>query len=222
MADPFIFCTVQEPVNPKEATDKVNGGCSSSKRARSEVDTKLHKPWANALILKIMRRTHTLNFMTQKLQQKWTLIGHWQLTDLDDKYYIARFQMKEDMDAVLTGGPWIITNKYLVVQRWKPNFVPGDEVIQNMHVWIRLTKIFMEWMDVELLWNIRGMLGSTCKVDPITVMQTRGRYVRLCVEIDISKPFRGTLIIDGRPIHVEYENLGTICFNCRCYGNNRK
>ncbi|KAK2633746.1 hypothetical protein Ddye_028538 [Dipteronia dyeriana] len=92
----------------------------------------LHKLWSNALILKNMGRSHTLNFMFTKLNQKWNLIGQCQLTDLGEGYFVVRFQMKEDMDYVLTEGPWVITNQCLAIQRWKPNFVPREDSIQNM------------------------------------------------------------------------------------------
>ncbi|KAL5827202.1 hypothetical protein ACOSQ3_019035 [Xanthoceras sorbifolium] len=37
-----------------------------------------------------------------------------------------------DLEYVLTEGPWMVTNQYLVVQRWRPNFVPGEEPIRVM------------------------------------------------------------------------------------------
>ncbi|KAK3230978.1 hypothetical protein Dsin_002859 [Dipteronia sinensis] len=129
--------------------------------------------------------------------------------------------MKEDLDYVLTGGPWVIANQYLVVQRWKPNFVSGEESIQSMPIWVRLSKLPMEWMDSDLLWNIGGMLGRMCTVDPITEAQARGRFARICVEIDISKPLLGTLSIDDRSIRVEYESLGLVCFKCGKYGHSK-
>ena len=66
-------------------------------------------------------------------------------------------------------------NQYLAVQRWKPNFLPGEDTIRSMPIWVRLSKLPMEWMDSELLWNIGGMLGKMCKVDPITETQARGK-----------------------------------------------
>ncbi|KAK3185109.1 hypothetical protein Dsin_032395 [Dipteronia sinensis] len=94
----------------------------------------LHKPWDNALILKIMGRPHTLNFMTSKLTQKWSLLGHWQLTDFGEDYFVVRFQMKDDLDYVLTSGPWVIANQYMVTQKWRPNFGPGEDTIQSMPI----------------------------------------------------------------------------------------
>ncbi|KAK3205693.1 hypothetical protein Dsin_019739 [Dipteronia sinensis] len=161
-----------------ELDDIVNseGPTGPMMKLSPKLKEQLQKPWANALNLKNMGRSHKLNFMLSKLSLKWSLIRHWQLTDLGDEFFVARFQMKEDLDYVLTKGPWVIANQYLTVQRWKPNFVPGEDIIQSMPIWVRLSKLPMEWMDSELLWNIGGMLGMMCKVDPIIENQARGRF----------------------------------------------
>ncbi|KAL5803163.1 hypothetical protein ACOSQ4_031468 [Xanthoceras sorbifolium] len=184
------------------------------------IKEQLCKPWERALILKVMGRTHTLSFMRTKA--KWKLIGQWQLTDLDDGYFIMRFQFKDDLEHVLSGGPWFIMNQYVVTQRWKPNFIPGEETIKAMAVWVRLSNIPMELMDLGLLWKIGRMLGSTCKVDPITESQARGRFARLCVEIDISNPLLTYVRVDGKRVRVEYENLDLICFKCGIYGHSKE
>ncbi|KAL5777519.1 hypothetical protein ACOSP7_010445 [Xanthoceras sorbifolium] len=185
----------------------------------SDIKAQLYKAWSNALILKIMRRPHTLNYMLQKLNQKWSLIRQWQLTDLEDVYFVARFQMDVDLEYVLTGGPWIISNQYLVVQKWRSNFVPGEEPIKRMLVWIRLSKLPMEWIDVDVLRNIGSILGNVCKVDSFTKAQSRGRFARICVELDITMPLKSSLTADKRTIKVEYESLGIICFGCGKVGH---
>ena len=90
-----------------------------------------------------------------------------------------------------------------------------------MLVWVRLSKLPVEWCDVVLLWDIGGMLGTVLKVDPITESQARGRFARICIEIDITKPLQGNLSVDGRIIRVEYENLGVICYNCGRVGHSK-
>ncbi|KAK0608273.1 hypothetical protein LWI29_028212 [Acer saccharum] len=168
-----------------------NGPSGPMMKLSPKLKDQLHKPWANALILKNMGRFHTLGFMTTKLTQKWNLVGQWHLTDLGEGYFVVRFQLKEDLEYVLTNGPWVIMNQYLAVQRWKPNFVPGEDSIQSMPIW----------------------------VDPITENQARGRFARICVEIDITKPLLGSLSIEDRSIRVEYESLGLICFKCGRFGH---
>lgn len=70
-----------------------------------DLKQQLCKPWEKAVILKTIGRAHTLNFMHAKLKQKWQLSGNWQLTDLEDGYFVVRFQMVDDLEYVLTRGP---------------------------------------------------------------------------------------------------------------------
>ena len=66
------------------------------------------------------------------------------------------------------------------------------------------------------------MLGRMCKVDPITKTQARGRFTRISVAIDITKPLVGSLSINDRSIKVEYESLGFICFKFGRYGHSKE
>ncbi|KAL5752578.1 hypothetical protein ACOSQ2_023085 [Xanthoceras sorbifolium] len=43
------------------------------------------------------------------------------------------------------------------------------------------------------------------------------------IEVDVTKPFRGTLKIDDRRVMVEYESMmDLICFNCGRIGHGRE
>ena len=87
---------------------------------------------------------------------------------------------------------------------------------------MRLSKLHLEWIDVDLLRIMGGLLGTTFKVDPITESQSRGRFARICTEIDITKPLKGSLNVEERIIKVEYENLGIIYFNCGRIGHSKE
>ncbi|KAK2664186.1 hypothetical protein Ddye_002760 [Dipteronia dyeriana] len=80
----------------------------------------------------------------------------------------------------------------------------------------------MEWMNVDLHWHIGGMMGNTYKVDPITESQARGRFARICIDLDIRKPLKSSLSMDDRIMKVEYENVGLICFNCGRIGHSKE
>lgn len=108
--------TNKEKLNINQDDIKISEGPDGLRmRLLPKLKEQLHKPWANALILKNMGRNHTLNFMLTKLSQKWSLIGQWQLTNLGEGYFVACFQMNDDLDYVLTNGPWVITNQYLAM-----------------------------------------------------------------------------------------------------------
>lgn len=57
------------------------------------------------------------------------------------------------------------------------------------------------------------------KLDVQTENQTRGRFARLAVYINLEKPLISQVLVDRAIQHVEYEALPTICFNCGKYGH---
>lgn len=57
------------------------------------------------------------------------------------------------------------------------------------------------------------------KVDNNTVDLQRGKFVRICVEIDLDQPVIGMVGLRGVWYNVEYEGLHLICSNCGCYGH---
>lgn len=65
------------------------------------------------------------------------------IVDLVNNFFIVTFDLKEDRDFVLTGGPWIITGQYLVMQEWKPSFNAATAQITRMAVWIRVLGVYL-------------------------------------------------------------------------------
>ncbi|XP_028786133.1 uncharacterized protein LOC114742047 [Neltuma alba] len=74
------------------------------------------------------------------------------------------------------------------------------------------------------------MIGKTLKVDMNTIANLedkkarveRGRYARICVEIDLQKKLIPRIISASALFNVEYEGLGLICFQCGRYGHRKE
>jgi hypothetical protein len=60
------------------------------------------------------------------------------------------------------------------------------------------------------------------KIDKVTLAQTRGKFCRLCVEVDLDKPLKPFVQLGEKPFGVVYEGISTICFNCGVYGHVRE
>jgi hypothetical protein len=57
------------------------------------------------------------------------------------------------------------------------------------------------------------------KVDKNTLTQERGKYARLCVEVDLTKPLLAMFTIKERKYNVEYEGLHLLCTTCGKFGH---
>lgn len=85
--------------------------------------------------------------------------------------------------------------------------------------WVRFPELPLELFDEEVLYAMGNTLGKTVKIDHTTLVATRGKYARTCMEIDLSKPLIPFLLILGCKKKVEYEGLHLICFECGKYGH---
>ncbi|KAB5560806.1 hypothetical protein DKX38_005763 [Salix brachista] len=181
----------------------------------------LYRPWKSAIIIKLMGRPLTFNFLRDRLLRRWQLKGPMTLIDLENNFFIVKFLLEEVMKHVLTGGPWQVVGQYVTTQRWKPGFDPKEEKITHMTAWVRINGLNVEFFRFDVLEKIGNLIGLTVKVDPHTMSQSRGKFARICVELDISKPLTPFIEVEGRTYGVVYEGIQVICFECGHYGHGK-
>ncbi|BFG31382.1 hypothetical protein CerSpe_176560 [Prunus speciosa] len=203
-----------------EVSEGSRGPCI---RFSEKVKDSLYRPWKNAIIIKLMGKAHAFNFLLTRLKQKWSMLkGPMSLIDLENNFYIVRFALDEDMRYVFSGGPWVIAGQSLVMQRWKPGFNPNEATITRMAVWVRITGLHIEWFNAEAIKRIGDLIGITYRIDTHTIAQARGKYARICVEIDLTKPLIANIQVENNWYGLEYEGLHLVCFGCGIYGHNKQ
>lgn len=106
----------------------------------------------------------------------------------------------------------MVFGHYLTISKWRPNFAPIDTTFKNTLVWIRFLKLPLEMFKESTLLIIGNTIGKITKVDMTTTDVARGRFARVCVEIDLERPLLPSLMVMGRVVQVEYEGLGRMCF----------
>nr|POF23237.1 uncharacterized protein CFP56_27912 [Quercus suber] len=113
---------------------------------------------------------------------------------------------------VLKKGPWFIREHFLAIRLWEPNFNPDEVNIASIAVWVRLLKLPIEYYDAKALNEIGQAIGTVLRIDTHTATESKGRYVRLCVQVDFNKPLIYTLLIDSFHKAVIYEGISKLCF----------
>lgn len=79
----------------------------------------------------------------------------------------------------------------------------------------------MEYFRNNVMTKIGNLIGTTVKVDEHTMGQAQGKFARLCVELDLSKPLIPFIELEGRTYGVVYEEIQLVCFECGCFGHGR-
>jgi hypothetical protein len=93
--------------------------------------------------------------------------------------------------------PWFIYDHYLTVKERSPNFHSASDTIENVAVWVRISILPIEYYDAKVLKIIGDRIGKTVKMDKNTLKQERGKYARLCVTVDLTKPLLAMFSIKG-------------------------
>ncbi|XP_048611878.1 uncharacterized protein LOC125586109 [Brassica napus] len=132
---------------------------------------------------------------------------------------MVRFEKEGEYLAALTGGPWRAFGSYLMVRAWSPEFDPLRDDTITTPVWIWLTNIPVNFYHRSILMGISKGLGKPVRVDLTTLKFERARFARVCVEVNLAKPLKGTVLINGERYFVAYEGLAEICSKCGIYGH---
>lgn len=156
------------------------------------------------------------------------------LIDLPNNYFIVRFLQKDgwlqQYQKILYEGPWTIQQHTILVQRWTPTFDPYHNPLGRVALWVRIPNIPIQCYNRAFISRLGNRIGKTIKVDLLTPSENptatarveRGRYARICVELDLQRKLVSKVIAANMVYQVEYEGLGLICFGCGRYGHRKE
>ncbi|XP_057444481.1 uncharacterized protein LOC130736701 [Lotus japonicus] len=176
-------------------------------------------PWKEALLVCLLGKKLGYRLMKSKLSNVWRLKGGFDLLDADNGFYMVKFDMKEDREMVINGGPWMIFDHYLAVSTWSSEFISPAAKVAKTLAWIRIPGLNVVFYDESYLLSIARAIGRPVKVDMNTLNAERGRFARICVELDLSLPVVGKVCLEGYWYKIEYEGLHVICTKYGCYGH---
>ena len=142
--------------------------------------------------------------------------------DIHDGFYMVKFDTLEDRNKVIESGCWIIFDNYLVVRNWTPDFVSLEAKISRTLVSVQFLGLRMVYYDESVLLTLPEAIGVLIKVDLNTLNFARGKFARVCIEIDLTRPIIGKVWLDGHWYKVQYEGLHVICTSCGYYGHERR
>ena len=164
-------------------------------RFSKDLNQRIRTPWAKALIVKVYGWSVGFNYLHNRLLSLWKPAGRLDCVDLGNGFFLTRFYLREDFKTVLKRGPWFISEHFLSIRLWTPNFRPVMTNVSSIAVWIRLNKLPIEYYNAEALHRIGKLIGNVLRVDTHMAFEMRGRFARLCVQVDVNKPLATAILI---------------------------
>lgn len=187
-----------------------------------EEKRRLRSRWKDALIIKLIDHTMGYTYLVRRLISLWHITARMNVIDVGSGAYVVRFANAAERERALYDGPWVIAYHYLAVTHWFHNFDLETYSVTRLVIWVRFPNMPMEYYDPVWLLGIGKKIGTPLRVDVSTASADRGRYARICVEIDLSKPLFSKFRLRKKVKRVEYEGINVICFGCGRYGHRKE
>ena len=70
-----------------------------------EEKVQMRAPWQKALIIKTFGRRMAFSFLVKRVRKMWNPCGGMDCIDLGYDYFLVKFELDEDVDSILMGGP---------------------------------------------------------------------------------------------------------------------
>ncbi|KAJ4882072.1 Uncharacterized protein Rs2_39127 [Raphanus sativus] len=128
------------------------------------------------------------------------------------------FSSENDLQHVLTKGPWFVNGWIVSLDQWSPN--PPPEFLQRIPFWIRIRGLPIHMLKKEIVESLMGPLGRVGPIELHAKNSNSLEYVRAQVMINTEEPLQfrrtarfksGTII----PTELEYEKLLKVCYTCK-------
>ncbi|XP_031131985.1 uncharacterized protein LOC116033376 [Ipomoea triloba] len=187
-----------------------------------EEKARIRRPWRRSLIVRVLGRRVSYSYLLQRMKAMWRPEANMDLIALNDDYFVVKFEALRDYEFAKFEGPWMILRHYLIVQEWVPNFDPSNNKMEKLLVWVRFPTIPIEYFDEDIVEKIGLKVGRPIRVDDSTSLVSKGRFARIYIEVDMTKPLLSKFTMEGKAWPIEYEGIHLVCFRCGIYGHRKE
>ncbi|XP_016735719.1 uncharacterized protein [Gossypium hirsutum] len=142
-----------------------------------------------------------------------------QLMDVKNDYFLAKFESMEDYTNILSKGQWVIFGHYLIVQPRFPSFTTLQSYLHKVVAWICIPGLSGTLYKKSILHEIGEMIDTFIKIDLQIDKGSRGQFAGFVVHVNLLKPLVLKIRIAKRIHRVKYESLPIICYHCGTYGH---
>jgi hypothetical protein len=153
-----------------------------------------------------------------KMLQKWRPSGSTSFKVIGENLFLIDFEYSWDKSRVLEGRPWTFEGSLLSLEEFDGLTPPTEIPFDKAAFWVRMFNLPLACMGQAVGFQIGSTLGTVEEVETDDEGLCWGKYLRVRVKIDLTKPIsRGRRInLSGNTVWVpfQYERLPHFCFLC--------
>ncbi|KAJ4915256.1 Uncharacterized protein Rs2_00806 [Raphanus sativus] len=128
------------------------------------------------------------------------------------------FSSEDDLQHVLTKGPWFVNGWMVSLDQWSPD--PPPEFLKRIPFWIRVRGLPIHMLKKQVVDVLLDPLGKVEKVELHAKNSNSLEYIRALVHISTEEPLqfrRNARFKSGAtiPTELEYEKLLKVCYTCK-------
>ncbi|MBA0682268.1 hypothetical protein Goari_023999, partial [Gossypium aridum] len=163
----------------------------------------LFKEMEKTVVLKLLGRSISYVALHNRISSLWRPSKLFSLMDIENVYFLVKFQSTDDYDRVPSQRPWIIYNQYLTVQTWTKDFNPMQPYPSVVMAWIRLSGL-PRYMYKRVILEVFGnMIRKVTKLNFQTDKKIRRRFARMAIYINLKRPLVSQPLVKGEIQKVE-------------------
>ncbi|KAJ1403595.1 hypothetical protein SESBI_27160 [Sesbania bispinosa] len=180
-------------------------------RLSQEERESIHIPWQRSILIKLIGKRMSLKYFHARLMKLQRPSAPMKVIDLDNEYFIVYFQDLSDLQHVFEGGLWVLADHYMVIQRRQLEFFPLEDDLRSVAVWVHI----IVKIDTNTLREKADHANGAFATE-------RGKFARVCIEVDLRRILISKFSLKGRVYPVDYKGLHLVCFHCGGYGQKKE
>jgi hypothetical protein len=122
------------------------------------------------------------------MSRLWRSVEGIVFKEIQDDVWIFKFSDTEDKQKVMEGRPWAFDRQLLVLNELNGQIPPSEMEFHHTPVWIQIHDMPLHCMTKIVGTKIGELMGTLVEVDAAGDGSGWGRYLRIHVIIDITKP----------------------------------
>ncbi|XP_042939572.1 uncharacterized protein LOC122274614 [Carya illinoinensis] len=152
------------------------------------------------------------------MSKVWKCESWLQFSEVGLNKFLIEFHKELDMIRVINGRPWSLDRWLICLQVFDGSMSINEVPFNKEEFWIQAFNLPFDFMNQDFGYQLGSSIGRVLKVHADNRGIGWGRFLRLRVEVDITKPLlRGLfLTVESKKMWVpfKYERLPSLCFKC--------